>query len=312
MTSAPRVSVVVPTRDGASTLPALLDALWSQKTNHPLDIIAVDSGSSDGSLAILERRTRAVVRIPPAEFDHGLSRNAGIALAQGELVVLLVQDALPVSDDWIHRLTSPLISDATLAGTFARQQPRPEASALAKAYLRKYVATQTEPWVSRLPGGQAEFDALAPIERLRRCTFDNVASCIRRSVWQRQPFKSAPIAEDLEWAKDVLLAGHGIGFVPDAAVIHSHDRSAPHEFERTRALHDRLFTLFGLQTIPDLPHLARAMTSCLGHHLGTEWRSPVQWPRAAALAIAWPAGQYAGARRGRAEGGSARAKAGER
>lgn len=300
MTTSSRVSVVIPTRNGAATLPALLDALWSQKTSQPLEIIGVDSGSTDGTLELLERRCHGVIRIPPAEFDHGLSRNAGIGRTQGDLIVLLVQDALPVSADWIHRLTSPLLSDSSLAGAFARQQPRPDASALSRAYLRKYAATQSEAWVSRLPGGQAELDRLTPIERLRRCTFDNVASSIRRSVWQDHPFKATPIAEDLEWARDVLLAGHGIAYVPDATVIHSHDRAAPYEYERTRALHDRLFSLFGLQTIPDLPHLARAVTSCLGHHLGTEWRSPMQWPRAAALAVAWPAGQYAGARRGRA------------
>jgi rhamnosyltransferase len=310
MTLGPRVSVVLPTRNGAATLPALLDALWAQKTSAPIEIIAVDSGSTDGTLALLDRRVRTVVRIPSTAFDHGLSRNVGIERAEGDFVVLLVQDALPVSDDWINRLTAPLISDATLAGTYARQQPRPDASALTKAQLQRYAATEAERRISRLPGGQAEFDALSPVERLRRCTFDNVASCLRRSVWLRQPFKPTRIAEDVEWARDVLLAGFGIAFVPDAVVIHSHDRSAAYEYERTRVLHDRLYRLFGLQTIPTLPALARATLSSLALHLRCETQSPSRWPRAAALALAWPAGQYVGARQGRSADSLPRPKAG--
>ena len=92
---------------------------------------------------------------------------------------------------------------------------------------------------------------MTPMERLLFCTFDNVASCIRRSIWEQRPFKSTPIAEDLEWSLDVLLAGYSIAFAPDAVVIHSHDRDAP---VRVRADRDcctsSLFELFGLQTIP--------------------------------------------------------------
>jgi len=308
--SAPHVSVVVPTYNGAATLPALLDALSAQKTGHPLEIIAVDSGSTDRTLDLLEGRVSTTVRIPPDEFDHGLTRNAGIERAHGDFVVLLVQDALPVSGDWINCLTAPLLADTTLAATFARQEARPDASALTRVQLQRYSATQAVSWTSRLPGGSSELGALSPVERLQRCTFDNVASCIRRSVWLQLPFKATPIAEDLEWARDVLLAGHGIAFVPEAAVVHSHDRSARYEFERTRVLHDRLYRLFGLQTIPSLPALAMAMTTSLGFHLGCEWRSPARWPRATALAAAWPAGQYLGARRARAGHSTIRPKPG--
>jgi len=296
--SAPAISVVVPTFNGAASLPALLNSLWSQRTAHPLEIIAVDSGSTDGTIELLAGRVQTIVQVAPADFDHGLSRNAGIERATGEFVVLLVQDAEPVGTDWIDRLVAPLIANETLAGTFSRQVPRADASALARAQLRDYPGALTDAWTSRLTGGRREFDALSPVERMRRCTFDNVASCLRRSVWVRHPFKATPIAEDVEWAREVLLAGFGISFVPDAVVIHSHDRSARYEFERTRLLHERLFRLFGLRTIPRRSDLARAMVSSLGVHLGREWRSPAQWPRAAALAVAWPYGQYLGGRLG--------------
>ncbi len=210
--------------------------------------------------------------------------------------MLLVQDALPIGDDWLEILVRPFTNDPMLAATFARQRARSDASALTRHYLDGWIASSAEGWRADLEGGKTQFDAMTPAERLRRCTFDNVASCIRRSAWEKHPFKATPIAEDLEWAKEVLLDGYALRFVPDAVVEHSHDRSAAYEYARTRLLHARLYDLFGLQTIPTSPALARAMLSSMARHLMVEWRNPSQWPRAAALAVAWPLGQYRGAR----------------
>jgi rhamnosyltransferase len=110
-------------------------------------------------------------------------------------------------------------------------------------------------------------------------------------VWEAHPFRSTPIGEDVEWAKEVLLAGHRLAYVPDAVVMHSHDRSARYELDRTSALHARLHTLFGLRTIPTRRALARAIASSLVLH----WRRE-RSARSLALAVAWPLGQYRGAR----------------
>src|SRR6185436_3230720 len=182
------------------------------------------------------------------------------------------------------------------AGTFARQLTRPGASALTLHYHARWSASAMEGRRADLGDGEDGLQRMSPSERLALCTFDNVASCIRRAVWEQYPFKTTPIAEDLEWAKEVLLRGYSIAFVPDAVVEHSHERSAAYEYARTRLLHARLYDLFGLETIPSLPSLALAIASSTATHLAVEWRQPAQWPRAAALAVAWPLGQYAGAR----------------
>ena len=257
----PGVSVVLPTRNGAATLPAVLDALSRQRVDFPV--------------------------------DHGVTPNLGVEQARGEPIVLLVQDALPESDEWLAALTAPLLADSMLAGTFARQRPRPDASAITRYYLAQWMATAETGHVTAV-ASRAEFAALDPMERLRRCTFDNVCSCIRRSVWTRFPFKATPIAEDLEWARDVLLAGYRLAYVPQASVIHSHDRSARYEFTRTYLLHRRLFELFHVRTIPTLSTLARAIASSLAVHLRCA-RADRSLFRAIALAFAWPLGQYLGA-----------------
>ena len=288
--SAPLVSIVVPTRNGAATLPALLDAIAGQRVAWPFEVVAVDSGSTDGTAELLRDRVDRVITIAPHEFDHGLTRNLGIEQARGELVVLMVQDAVPASDTWLAALAGPFAADATLAGVYARQLPHPGASAIARHYLAQWAASSNVARTEEVASA-GEFARLDPMAKLARCTFDNVCSCIRRPVWARHPFRSTPIAEELEWSREVLLAGYRLAFVPAAAVFHSHDRPARDELARTRQLHRRLYELFGVRTIPTLPLLARAMASSLRLHLRCE-RSL----RALTLAIAWPAGQYLGAR----------------
>ena len=85
-------------------------------------------------------------------------------------------------------------------------------------------------------------------------------------------------------------------------MIHSHDRSPRYEFDRTRLLHERLNTLFGVQTIPTKRLLVRAVMSSLVRHLRCERHTREEWKRASALALAWPLGQYLGARRAQAGG----------
>jgi GT2 family glycosyltransferase len=215
---------------------------------------------------------------------------------------------------WLAELTAPLRADATVAGTFARQLPRPEASAITREYLgRSLVAGSAS--IALPPLTREELAALAPMDRLLRCTFDNVCSCIRRSVWIRIPFRETTIGEDVEWAREVLFAGYRLEFVSPAMVVHSHDRTASYEFARTRALHRRLYELFELRTIPTLPLLARAIASSLVLHLRCERRAPGRGltlgaaARATALAVAWPLGQYLGGRQGKFKVQSSKFKA---
>ena len=289
------VSIALLTRNGEATLPALLDALWSQQAMPLPEIVAVDSGSTDRTLEILQGRVKSVAAIEPSEFNHGLTRNLAIEHTTGDLIVFIVQDAVPTSDRWLEDLTAPLVADQTVAGAFARQVPRPEASGVTRHYLAQGVAAGDESWYSEI-SGDAEWLKTTPGERLWRCVFDNVCSCVRRSVWAAHPFAETPIGEDIEWARDVLLAGHRIVYAPQAAVVHSHERSALYEYRRTYLLHRRLWELFELQTIPTFPLAARAMASSLALHLRCEWRQPARWLPTAALAVAWPAGQYFGAR----------------
>ena len=308
----PAISVLLLTRNGMATLPRVLASIRSQGATFPYEVVAVDSGSGDGTAGWLRGRVDRLIEIRVEEFNHGTTRNVGVEACRAPLVVLLVQDAEPASPNWLVRLVEPLqaeqsrgpgpVSTHPLAGTYGRQAPRPDSSAVVRAYLSRYPATSTVPRRQSVPTREA-FDALGPAERLAVCTFDNVCSCIRRDAWQQHPFDAAPIAEDLAWARTVLLAGYDLAYVPDAAVVHSHDRPASYELRRTYLVHQQLRKLFGLATIPSLAHLARGMAVSAATHVRWTMGGPGgvaaglgALPRALSLAAAMPLGQYLGAR----------------
>jgi hypothetical protein len=98
--SAPRVSVLLPVRDGAPFLAEAVESILSQ-TLGDLELVAVDDGSRDGSDALLESLARrdprlCLVRQPARGMVAALNR--GLAEARGALVARLDQDDVALPD----------------------------------------------------------------------------------------------------------------------------------------------------------------------------------------------------------------------
>ena len=109
MTDLPSVSVLLVTKNGERYLAETLQRVQGQRGHFRLaEIIAVDSGSRDRTLAILEAHAVRVLRIPPQEFGHGKTRNLAAAQAQGDYLVFLTQDATPANAGWLAALLAPL------------------------------------------------------------------------------------------------------------------------------------------------------------------------------------------------------------
>ena len=298
MAASVRATVVVPVKDGGALLEALLSGLQHQEVPGGLEVLAIDSGSSDGSLETLRRRGVRLIEVPPTAFDHGETRNLGAREAKGTVALFMSQDVVPSDGHVVRRLVEAVEKDPRLAGAFARQVPRAEADPLTRRDLSSWVAARPEPRTVFLED-HAAFASLPPLERHRLTAFDNVASAVRRDVLLAHPFAPTRFGEDVEWGQRMLRLGYGLAYVPDAVVVHSHPRTARALLRRNYLGHRLLHRLFGLRTVPDAPHLVRASIGAVVGDVGTLLREGAgvsAFAAAPAQAVAGVYGQYRGAR----------------
>lgn len=199
------VGVVIRTLNESELIGRCLEALHRQHGPFDLDILVVDSGSTDSTLEIVRSQGVRIVNMAPREFNYSKALNVGIEQVRGDLVVCLSAHAIPVDDQWLEWMTAPF-EDPNVAGVSSRQVPWPNAP------WQEVQRLQRQFGETRRVYSQADADAIL---------FSNSASCIRRSAWRDQPF-TLPAVEDLEWAERVVAAGWAIVYEPGTAVSHSH------------------------------------------------------------------------------------------
>lgn len=101
----PKVSIIVPIYNASRFLERCVDSLINQ-TIEDIEIILVDDGSVDSSLSICQEKAAVDKRITVvSQKNRGVSvaRNKGIAVSQGEFLILLD------SDDWLDINTVRLL-----------------------------------------------------------------------------------------------------------------------------------------------------------------------------------------------------------
>jgi rhamnosyltransferase len=247
----PHASVVVLTKNGCPDVADSLAAIFCQKTDWPYEVLVIDSGSSDATLDIVRQYPARLVEIPPETFNHGLTRNLGASMARGNFVAFITQDAIPADDQWLAALVGAFDTDENVAGVFSRQLAKKDAHVLTRRGLSLWVGGQDRRMAKSLPGHDA-YVAMPPYERYLLATFDDVSSCLRKSVWQAIPFGDVHFGEDVDWAQRALQAGYTLVYEPESRVYHSHNRPALYDLKRIYMDHANLYRLFGLETVPTL------------------------------------------------------------
>lgn len=297
-----RASIVIPTLNGGPQYAEVLDRLLQQEYAPKPEIVVIDSGSTDGSLEASRKAGAKVISIDKREFNHGRARNMAIAAATGDVCALLTQDSLPADRGWLEKLVSAF-ADSKVAGVYTRQFPRPQCDPVMRHQLLSWAASRPTRTVQE-PFGPGEWDRTPPMERLHRCVFDNVASCIRRRAWEEVPFPERRFGEDVAWGRSALMAGWRIVYEPDAPVIHSHDFRMWYQTKRIYLDHANLRELFGIQTIPTKRFLLqcartrfREYRAMLRRLPGLTWRDRARWTLVALpYAFLENAAQYLGAK----------------
>ncbi len=217
------ISVVIPVKDGGTDLERCLAGIAMQQVDEEVEVVVVDSGSTDGSPDRARAAGARVHEIPAEDFGHGRTRNLGVELSRGDLVVFTSQDAVAHDDRWLALLAAAARSGPDVGGAYGRQLPHEDARPPERFFL------------DFLYGPDVRVQRLGPDEELtfESTLFSNVNAAIPRSLLERFPFRDdLTMSEDQEWSRRVLRGGYALVYEPRAAVRHSHAYTIRTAFRR--------------------------------------------------------------------------------
>ena len=219
----PAVSVVILTLNAGKYIETLLDALRRQ-TVAPVEVLVVDSASTDDTVSIAEKCEATVVPIARSSFNHGGTRNAAFQQTKGEYVLFLTQDALPRGADLIARMVGTLNRNPGMALVYGRHLPREDASAQERL-IREY----NYPPDSHIYGRKD-----VPEHGIKTFFSSDTCAMYKRDVFERIGGFEADVKtnEDMFYAARAIASGYLVGYDAKAEVIHSHNFTLREQYRR--------------------------------------------------------------------------------
>ncbi|MBT3322775.1 MAG: glycosyltransferase family 2 protein [Anaerolineae bacterium] len=209
-----KCSVVVRAFNEAKDIGRLLEGIKQQNLEN-IEVILVDSGSTDATVAIAESFDAKIVHITPEEFTFGRSLNYGVEAARGEFIVNISAHCYPVYPDWLEELLKPF-EDEKLAVSYGKQR-----GGVTNQYSEHQFFKQYFPDISQPNQGH-------PYSH-------NANAAIRKSLWEEHPYNEALTGlEDLAWSSWAMEEGYSIAYVADAEIIHAHDEKPAQVHNRYR------------------------------------------------------------------------------
>ncbi len=207
-------SIVIRAFNEEKYLGRLLDGIAHQ-TISDIEVILVDSGSTDSTVEIAANFGAKVIHIHPDEFTFGRSLNLGINAASHSIIAIASAHVFPVYPDWLKNLLEPF-SDPKVALTYGKQR-----GGETTKFSEHQIFTQWYPQHSD------------PRQAHPFC--NNANAAIRRSAWQQHPYDETLTGlEDLAWADWVLHEGYAIVYVAEAEIIHVHHETPRGVYNRYR------------------------------------------------------------------------------
>lgn len=271
-------SIVIRTLDEARYLGELLESVKAQETGpFGVEVVVIDSGSTDGTLEIAARHGCVITHITREQFSFGRSLNMGCEVAKGEILVLVSGHCVPTGPHWLRDLCQP-IADGRVDYSYGRQVGGPESRFSECRIFGKYFPAE-----SCIPQ-EGYF-----------C--NNANSAISRAAWEKYRFDQTVTGlEDMELAQRLHRDGGRIGYVASACVYHHHAESwtqVMRRFEREA---------LALQKIMPQIHvrrrdLARYIATSIWHDWRVAWREG-EFLRRAGEIVRYRTCQYIGSFKG--------------
>jgi glycosyltransferase involved in cell wall biosynthesis len=211
------VTIFIRSRNEATFIGACLRAISEQEHSYKIEVIVLDSESTDGTSVIAQQHGAQVFSIPKKLFTFSSALNAGIHLAKGRFFVCLSAHCVPASPHWLAELLRPLRDDMC-AAAYSRQIPWPDASIpeglqIKRAFPDKPRHSSPESWKLSQAEGKEAYQA---------SFHSNTSSAYKLETLKNYPFRKIPAAEDRLLATELLGEGYSIYYAPTSIAYHLH------------------------------------------------------------------------------------------
>lgn len=208
----PRISVIIRCFNEERHIGRLLSGVL-QQTERDVEIIVVDSGSTDATLAIAARFPTTILHIAPERFSFGRSLNLGCRAASGDVLVFASAHVYPVYHDWLAQLSAPF-ADPQVALVYGRQRGDERTK-----YAEHRIFAQWFP-------ARSTSDQAHPF-----C--NNANAAVRRDLWADLPYDEQLTGlEDIDWANRAMRQGYRLAYSAEAEVVHVHEEPPRKIFRR--------------------------------------------------------------------------------
>lgn len=219
----PKIDVIIPTYHPDEKLDKCLKMLKKQ-TVTPQRILLINTEESLFHSKVFPTLPQGeIVHIKKAEFDHGGTRNRAAAMCDGDIMILLTQDAIPADEHLIENLIRPFAEEEVCAA-YGRQMADRKDNPI-EAYTRRF----NYPKESRIK-------SMEDLPELGIKTFfcSNVCAAYRKSEYDALggfPLHTI-FNEDMIFASWLIEAGKKIAYAADAKVWHWHNYTAWQQLTR--------------------------------------------------------------------------------
>lgn len=200
-------SVVIRTYNEEKHLDALLTRIFCQQSDLvDIEVVLIDSGSTDNTLAIAQQHGCRITHIKQQDFTFGRSLNDGCAFAKGDFLIFVSGHCLPVDNNWVHELVKPLV-EGVASYSYGKQQGKDSTKFSEYRHFEKFF-----PDYSKIP--QDGYFC------------NNANAAITRETWLKYRFdENLTGLEDMYLAKQLVNNGGKVAYVSTASVYHIHDES---------------------------------------------------------------------------------------
>lgn len=210
----PKISIIIRCLNEEKHIGRLLAGIVEQN-EKAVEIIVVDSGSTDATLSIAARFPTTIIQIRPEDFSFGYALNMGCAAATSDILLFASAHVYPLYTNWLQLMLAPF-EDDEVALVYGNQRGNE---------VTKFSEHQV--FLAWFPDVSTA-DQPHP--------FCNNANCaIRKSLWEAQAFDERLTGlEDLDWAKKIKAKGYKIAYQAEATIAHVHEEQWKGVFNRYR------------------------------------------------------------------------------